>query len=296
MQLRGVLSIAFLLMTLAGCGTREPRPEIQRDRYGLGSQTDVYVIQQVPRRGFLIERRGDVAGGVVAGGILAGGVGIAAGATAGVLARQFESARLQQKLDLGDPAQYMKEGLAEALRQELALTNVKVFPDAANLPLFVIGRSDVTEDAENQRGYQRPPGGAPEPVSVATSISGTFNEKYKSGVVIEVVTDHWGLDDYRVKYTGSVRMVTLADSKALMSARCRWIVLDPVDHKKLFFEAGAHGVDAYEQTRLYMERAEGLLYAKDGALLKATLRDAAEECLESIVPRFFGPKAAVKRK
>jgi hypothetical protein len=295
-KVRGVLSIAFLLLPLAGCGTREPRPEIQRDRYGLGSQTDVYVIQQAPRRGFLIERRGDVAGGVVAGGILAGGVGMAAGATAGVMARQYESARLQQKLDLGDPAQYMKEGLAEAVRQELALTNMQVFPDAANLPVFSVSRSDTAEDAGNRRTYQRPPGGAPEPVSIATSMSGTFNEKYKSGAVIEVVTDHWGLDDYRVKYTGTVRLVTLADSKTLMAARCRWIVLDPVDHHKLFFEAGAHGVNAYVQTRLYMERAEGLLYANDGALLKATLRNAAEQCLESIIPRFFGPKRAGKRE
>jgi len=295
MKVRGVLSIAFPLLLLTGCGTRAPRPEIQLDRYGLAGHADVYLIQQMPRRGFLIERRGDVAGGVVVGGILAGGVGMAAGATAGVLARQHESARLQQKLDLGDPAQHMKEGLAEALRQKLALTNLRVSPDASNLPVFAVGKFDAADGADN-RSYQRPPGGPPEPASAASSINGTFNEKYKTGVVIEVTTDHWGLDDYRVKYTGSVRVVSLVDSKALMAARCRWIVLDPLDHQKLFFDAGAHGVDAYEQTRLYMERAEGRFYANDGALLKATLRDAAEECLESIIPRFFGPGRAVTRK
>jgi hypothetical protein len=290
----GALAIACLLPILVGCGTREPRPEIPRDRYGLGSQTDIYVIQQLPKRGFVIERRGDVAGGIVAGGILAGGVGMAAGATAGVLARQHESARLQQKLDLGDPAQHMKEGLAEALRKDLALTNLQVFSDASNLRVFAAG---ATDEADNNRNpYQRPPGGRPAPVSVAESISGTFNEKYRSGMVIEVVTDHWGLDDYRIKYTGSVRLVNLADSKAIMTARCRWIVLDPLDQKKLFFDAGAHGVDAYEQTRLYQERAEGRLYANDAALLKATLRDAAEECLGAIIPRFFGPKPAAKRE
>ena len=290
MNVRGVLPIAFLFLGLGGCGTREPRPEIQRDRYGLGRHADVYVIQQAAKSSFLIERKGDVAGGVVAGGVLAGGVGMAVGAGAAALARQYESARLQQKLDLADPAQYIREGLAEALRRELALTNLRVLPDVSNLPVFAVGKFDTPEEAGAARPLQRPPGGAPEPVSIATSIRGTFNEKYRRGVVIEVVTDHWGLDDYRVKYTASVRAVNLADSKPLMAARCRWVMLDPVDHRKLFFEAGAHGADAYEQTRVYTERAEGLLYAKDGALLKATLRDAAKQCLAGILPRFSDPR------
>jgi hypothetical protein len=245
----------------------------------LGAHSDVYVIHHVAKKSFSIEARGDGAAGNLLGGL---GAGVAA------MTSTYDSARLQQKLDLEDPVVHVKRSIADALRMQLALTNLRVFEEASHLTVLPLTRTERLLEQAGQENRQRPPGGGSAPASEARPAGTTFNEKYPTGAVIEVVTEHWGLEDYRIKYYASMRVVDLRAPKVLLAMHCTWVILDPIDAQKLFFEAGAGGVDAYGQARAYAERAEGQLYGSDGALLKATLRQAAEDCAGKIIPRLLG--------
>jgi hypothetical protein len=278
--------ILLVLPVLAGCAAR---PEIPRDRYGLATQHDVYLIHHTAKNAFRIEQKGDAAMPMI--------IGVAAAAVP--MMRSYESARLQQKLDLKDPAPYLKARLAEVLRRELELTNLQVLPDASNLTVRALTDERSVEESLAPSTRQRPPGGGARAASQTPSLSGTFNEKYSIGTVIEVVTEHWGIDDYRIKYYASARLVNLGESKVLLSTHCSWVLLDPINTKKLFAETTGTGSSTPGMPGQvtgggnyggnYAERAEGLLYAQNGALLKASLREAAELCANRIVTRLLGP-------
>ena len=279
MPVHAIRVMLIAVPVLACCACDSQAQSKIRDRYRLAAQSDVYVIHHIPRKTFSIEQKGDRGAGVALGGV---GVGLA------VMTSNFESARLQQKLDLEDPAIHVKAAIVEELRSQFDLTNLRVFPEASHLTVLPLSKferliAEAEEGRSSMPGEQVPSGRNVAPAAKAP----TFNEQYSSGVVLEVVTDHWGMDDYRIKYTASLRLVDLQGTKVMAAARCRWVILDPIDSKKLFFEAGAGGADAYGQMRAYAERAERLLYAENGALLKATLRQAAEQCADEIIVRLF---------
>jgi hypothetical protein len=266
-------ALCVILFALAFGPSSTACAQASRDRYGLAAHSDVYVVHQVAKNSFLIERSRL-------------GVGSAAMTSA------FDSARLQQKLDLEDPVVHVQRSIANALREQLALTNLRVLEETSHLTVLPLTRTERLLEEASGQDRQRPPGGGSISASEVRPAGTTFNEKYPTGAVIEVVTEHWGLDDYRIKYYASIRVVDLGAPKVLVAMHCPWVILDPIDAHKLFFEAGAGGVDAYGQTRAYVERAEGQLYGNEGALLKATLRQAAEDCAGKIIPRLLGTSRA----
>jgi hypothetical protein len=255
--------VILALAVLCACGTPRTRPEIPRDRFGLAAHADVYVIHHTAARTFTIARKGDQGGAA----LFAPAVGIAA------LTNNYDAARLQQRFDLEDPALHIKARIVEGLRAELGLENLRVLPDASNLAALPGNKLDDMGDEVKDKPRE-----------------GTFKDKYPTGAVIEVVTRYWGMHDYRIRYQATVRLVDLTTSSVRFSSHCRWAIEDPINAEKLFFDAGAGiGNNAYEQLRIYNERAENLLYAHNGALLKATLRKAADRCAATFVPRFLAP-------
>jgi hypothetical protein len=279
-----VLSV-LAAMLLAGCGTPRTRPDIPRDRFGLAAQADVYVIHHTARKPFSIVRKGD-RGGLVT---------VAPAGAIAAITNNFDAARLQQKFDLEDPALEVKARIAESLRRELGLTNLRVEAEAVNL--LILPKDKEAEGPREDLPPSRaspPGGGSPQRPAAAAenavpAVTGTFKEKYPTGAVIEVVTQQWGMADYRIHYFASLRLVDLSASKTLFFTRCPLTWEDPINAQKLYFDAGAGiGIDAYKQLSIYTERAESLLYADNAALLKTTLRKAAERCAARIVPRFLG--------
>jgi hypothetical protein len=81
-----------------------------------------------------------------------------------------------------------------------------------------------------------------------------------SGVLLEVRTTKWGIDNNRAKYAAGVRLVRLADGVTLWNAVCNEVVADK-DKPSPAREA---------------------LRADNGALLKAKLNQAADACGEQL--------------
>ena len=110
----------------------------------------------------------------------------------------------------------------------------------------------------------------------------TFKERYPSGAVLELRTYGWGMEYDRAKYAASAYLTNLADSKLLWSTTCEWVILD---------EAKPGPDNAMDGGELRQA-----LYANNGALLKAKLREAAEICADQIVARLMSPGAHKRRK
>lgn len=135
-----------------------------------------------------------------------------------------EAADLQRDLRLEDPAARVKHRLADALQAQLKLANVRMVPEPV---LF--------DDVE------------------------LLKEKFQSGVVLDVATTQWGIDNNRAKYLGRGRLVRLADKSVLWEGTCKVVV----------------GADKPSP-----KREE--LVADEGALLKAHLREAADGCADQL--------------
>lgn len=242
------IALPFFIAGLVG-GTRA----VAEDRYGLASQPQVYLVHQTAKNTFLVQSAGYRAASVLGP------------APISSMMQANESASLQQKLDLQDPVNYLKDRLAETLRRQLALTNLEVQSSASDLPILPDGLS------EEARAANTP----------------TYKDKHPTGAVIEVVTRHWGIDNYKMKYFASVWVTDLGKSKRLMSGSCPWVIFDQVQ------KAPASG--GFDQQGRYRpvedapdpSAAEAVLFADNGALLKANLRKAAEQCADKIAERFI---------
>jgi hypothetical protein len=147
-----------------------------------------------------------------------------------ILVQGADSNSVREKFALEDPVIHGKDLMKVALERELGLTNVRIVPDVS---------SDGTIDI--------------------------LKKRYTAGVVLELRTGHWGMDNRRVKYNASAKLTNLADSQVLWSTTCQWAILDQ------------KGTAPEEEA----------LFANDGALLKANLLKAAEICVNQITLRLL---------
>jgi hypothetical protein len=205
--------------------------------------------------------------------------------------QHFESARLQQRLDLEDPVVHLKDRLTASLRGKLALTNTRIEPEALNIPIIARQAAEPSEDEVQSQAPESPAQTPREQTAkdiVARTVE-TFKGTHPSGAVIEIVTLHWGMADYRMKYAARVRLFDLAQSKVLLETRCAWIMFDQVDKKEMPPPTGYDRFGNYNPNVRdeYADAMEARLYADNGALLKASLRKAAELCADRVVGRFL---------
>jgi len=142
----------------------------------------------------------------------------------------MEGRALQRDLRLEDPAARVKERLGEALRARRAWTNVRVVAEPA-------------------------PGSDPE----------ALKRMFATGLVLDVQTRKWGLDNARVKYSALGRLVRLEDSALIWEAACEFIARK---------DEGAPAMET--------------LTAEDGALLKARILEAAEGCAGQLAAWVIG--------
>jgi predicted dinucleotide-utilizing enzyme len=119
----------------------------------------------------------------------------------------------------------VKERLVQSLKDNLKLANVRVV-------------SEIPKDTN------------------VDTLKGLFD----TGVVLDVQTRKWGIDNNRAKYSALVRLVRLSDTAVLWEAACNEAVADK--------EKPAPARDA--------------LVADDGALLKAKLVQAADQCASEL--------------
>jgi hypothetical protein len=87
-----------------------------------------------------------------------------------------------------------------------------------------------------------------------------------SGVVLDVRTVKWGIDNNRARYSARVRLVRLEDSSVLWEATC---------HDLVSGKAGA-------------TRTRAVLTANHGELLKSELGEAADACADQLAGWVIG--------
>jgi len=136
-----------------------------------------------------------------------------------------EGAGIQRDLKLPDLAPRVKERLVNSLKADLNLTNLRM----------------VSEVPQN------------------TNVE-TLKKIFDTGVVLDVQTRKWGIDNNRAKYSALVRLVRLSDSTVVWEAACNEFV-------------AGKGTSA---------PAREALIANDGELLKAKLREAADGCADQL--------------
>lgn len=147
-----------------------------------------------------------------------------------VAARVSDSLGLYRDLRLEDPVLGVKQRMAGVLASDLRLGNVRFVEEPAT--------SDQIDE---------------------------LRAKFRSGLVLDVRTIGWGLDNERAKYAGRARLLRLADSTLLWQGNCEHVV----------------GKDQDSPTR-------DALVADDGALLKANLLRAAERCADALASSLAG--------
>jgi hypothetical protein len=141
------------------------------------------------------------------------------------LAASVDGHGLKREFALEDPVEGMKQRLVSSLESRLKLTNVT----AVSAPM----RDDGVE---------------------------TLKRAFDSGMVLDVRTVRWGIDNNRGSYTARARLVRLSDSNVLWEATCHDL---------------AHGKAGATRTR-------AALIANNGELLKSDLRDAADACADQL--------------
>lgn len=242
------------LFFLVSCSAA--RAQKDQDRFGLAKQPQVYLVHQTAKSNFLVQSTGyRVAGGPIA-----------------TVLQAQESFQLEKKLDLRDPVNYLTDRLSEALRRELGLTNLQLITAASDLPILPENPENMSEE---ERAANKP--GKP-----------TFKQQHPDGVVIEVVTRHWGIDNYKMKYYASLWVTDLGQSKRLLGTSCPWIIFEQVEAKPGGSGFNSQGVYMRQDGAPDAPAIELALYGNNGALLKANLRKAAEQCADKLVGRFLG--------
>jgi hypothetical protein len=141
------------------------------------------------------------------------------------LAASADGDGLKREYGLEDPVARMKQRLVSSLESSLKLTNVT----AVSAPL-------LDDDIE------------------------TLKRAFENGVVLDVRTVRWGIDNNRGSYSARARLVRLADSSVLWEATCHDLV------------AGRAGAT----------RTRAALVANNGELLKSELREAADACADQL--------------
>lgn len=139
-----------------------------------------------------------------------------------VLAQTAESRSLASELELEDPVGRVKERLSAALESRTKVNRVASPPE----------RSD------------------PE----------TLRKVLGSGLVLEVRTEKWGIDNNRAKYAAGVHLLRLSDGATLWQAVCNDSIADKDKPSPTLDE----------------------LKADRGELLKAKLGQAADACAEQL--------------
>ena len=240
-------SIVLVLAVLAGCAAT---PETGKDRYGLAAQKDVYVIKFPIQATFAVHRYGKSFW-------LAGPLN-----STSRLIEKHSSANLQEKLGLEDPTQLLADRLAESLRRDLGLTNLRVVPGLSHPRVIPSRRVD-------------------EP---------TFRDTHASGFAIQVQTREWGLEDYKMKYYATVRVFDLAASKEVLAKNCPVVMFEQVDRDKLPLPPSGpqFGNNPPDVVGALDAAVEEKLFADNGAMIKANLRKAVEQCADSIAAMFLG--------
>lgn len=137
----------------------------------------------------------------------------------------LEGMSLQKDHKIEDPAPRVKDRLVAVLHRDFGLNNVRSVPD-----------SPESDDAE------------------------TLRSRYESGVVLDVRTWNWGLDNYRASYQARARLIRVTDGTVLWQETCKSFVAD-------------RGKRAPSMDTLLANGAE---------LLKGKLRDAADGCAEEL--------------
>jgi len=141
------------------------------------------------------------------------------------LAASADGHGLKREFALEDPVARMKQRLVSSLESSLKLTNVT----AVSAPL-------LDDDIE------------------------TLKRAFENGVVLDVRTVRWGIDNNRARYSARARLVRLADSSVLWEATC---------HNLVPGKAGP-------------TRTRAALVANQGELLKSELREAADVCADQL--------------
>lgn len=257
-------NLVCILLLLPGTSISADK---SKDRFGLANQVQVYLVHQTARQSFRVDAAGYRFARLGVGGVVG---------SAAILAQQNDSARTQQRLDLEDPVHYGKDRLAETLRRELGLGNLTVVREPSDLPILA---SDVADAAEPPPARGAPGYSARQAPVIVASVD-TFQRRNPSGVVVEMVTGYWGMDNWKAKYFADFRVINLADSRVLLKTRCSWVTVEMLDIKKL--EAADPKFDALNSAHM-----EEKIFANDGALLKAGLRSAAEQCVDKVKARLL---------
>lgn len=141
-----------------------------------------------------------------------------------VLAAAGEGMGLQRDLRLEDPVFRVKDRLVSKLQTDFNLTNVRVVSDP------------------------------PKNDGVAT-----LKQVLQTGIVLDVKTAKWGLDNARVKYSARARLLRLADSAILWQATCEFVADKAQPSPKM-----------------------DELKANDGVLLKTKILEAADGCADQL--------------
>jgi hypothetical protein len=146
---------------------------------------------------------------------------------------------LRGDLGLEDPIALTKERLLRALRPTLALRDVLL----------------VAEPQKNDP-------------------SDGLRQAHPSGVMLDLRTTGWGLQDNRVRYQAQARLVRLADSHVLWEATCKPLLTDG--------DMASAGREA--------------LAANHGELLKAKLSQAAAGCADELASSLVRGKSLLTTK
>jgi hypothetical protein len=141
------------------------------------------------------------------------------------IAQVAEGSALETALRLEDPVLRVKDRLVSALRTKFDLVNVVVVPASP--------KNDGID---------------------------TLTRSFATGLVLDVRTMKWGVDNARAKYSARARLVRLADRAILWNATCEFTA---------------------DKTKPGPKMEE--LKANDGMLLKAKLLDAADGCSDQLV-------------
>jgi len=135
-----------------------------------------------------------------------------------------EGMAMQRDLKLEDPAPRVKDRLAGALQANLKLANLHFVPQAV--------QADELE---------------------------LLQKLFHTGMVLDVRTSAWGIDNNRAKYSARARLVRLADAAILWQGTCEAVA--------------GKGQPSPERKALV---------ADEGALLKMKLLEAADGCAEQL--------------
>ena len=140
-------------------------------------------------------------------------------------AQVSEGAGMQDSLQLEDPVVRVKDRLIGMLQAQFNVANVVAVADPP--------KSDAIEK---------------------------LVQTYRTGVVLDVRTMKWGVDNARAKYSARARLIRLPDATILWKATCEFVADKAKPSPK-------------------MEE----LKANDGILLKAKILDAADGCADQLV-------------